>query len=128
LEAELMNINILKSKIFSIAAVIVLGSLFLSAVKVNTNKGLLEERLSDLREKAEKIENENENIQKEIDSAGNPEYLEKQARIKLNYRAPGEEVAFIYNREEAVASFSAEGVEKEESSNIEKWWRWLWSE
>lgn len=126
-----MNIyNILKSKIFTIAAVLAVAWLSLSVIKVRSHEGTLKERKEDLSQKSAGIESDNERIAKEIEYGKNPLFLEKEARMKLNLKSPEEEVFFVYSAESSRLGNenTKEEKEVEEMSNFKKWWRYLLGE
>jgi len=115
--------SILRSKYFSIAAVLLVGWLVLSVINVASHTNTLEEKESDLRNKSVKIEGDNEVLVREIEHAQNPSFLEKEARVKLNLKAPDEEVLFVYGTELVSPELSpeSESINLEDLPNFKKW-------
>ena len=57
-------------------------------------------------------------------------YLEKQARLKLNYKKPDENVVYIYTRENSNKTETKNAgengaVESKLSQNLKLWWRYI---
>lgn len=54
-------------------------------------------------------------------------YLERQARLKLNYKLPDEQVAFVYKDTSVKTASKTSGVKDQlaEMPNWQKWWYYL---
>lgn len=75
-------------------------------------------------ERAAEAEKNNENINKFLKYFENPAFLEREARLKYNYKKPDEEVAFVYEDVSGQpASQSSEEMLKY-MPNWKKWWYW----
>src|SRR3989344_6096212 len=74
------------------------------------------------------IKRDNASLEGYIKNFKNPEFLEKEARLRLNYKASGEEVVFVHrdiNSQKASSSGTGPSQRTEEPPNYKKWWHWL---
>lgn len=76
----------------------------------------MEAKISDL-------ESDNSYIERVIGYLKNPSFLQKEARLKLNYKAFEEKVAFIYQDESAKAGSASDNFDKQlvQMPNYLKW-------
>lgn len=82
---------------------------------------------------ATELENENIDLENKISQWQNSSRLEKEARLKLSLKKPGENVVLITNNQPAISDSSDEFDDKmtaEETnstvgSNIIKWWEYF---
>ncbi|KKT15242.1 MAG: hypothetical protein UV97_C0010G0025 [Candidatus Yanofskybacteria bacterium GW2011_GWF2_43_596] len=84
----------------------------------------VEDKIVDLENKASEIEKSNKYLERIMTYIKTPAFLEREARIKLNYKSADENVAFIYMNNE-----SKDRVDDVQSiaamSNPQRWWNWL---
>ena len=116
--------RILSSKAVSFLLVVIFAWLGLSALELNSQKDSIHEEAKNLETKIGNTEKGNSNLEKIISYLRNPSFREKEARLKLNYKTPDENVAFVYRD----ASAQKTSVSFEELDNMkfyEKWWYWL---
>ncbi len=78
----------------------------------------LNQELGDLEDRIAESEGKTEDLQSEFDYYESDSYLEKQARLKLNLKNPGENVAYIVRDEDETASSSEDLEEKSFWSNL----------
>ena len=76
--------------------VLVIGWLSYSFVKVKIQEDTVNKEVLTLETKVENLEKNNNSLEKFIEYLKHPLYLEREARLKFNYKAPGEEVVFVY--------------------------------
>ncbi|OGN00021.1 MAG: hypothetical protein A3B91_03440 [Candidatus Yanofskybacteria bacterium RIFCSPHIGHO2_02_FULL_41_29] len=96
---------ILKSKWLLIIIIVGVGWLSLSSIKIKLHSDIVNKEVADIEKKIQDLEKENGVLEKFIEYVKNPLFLEKEARLKLNYRASGETVVFVYPDEaDTVAS------------------------
>lgn len=91
-------IKIIKSKFFTIVAIAVV--LFLG-YSLSKKFPAFQSSREDLRYAEKKIAETKEyekTLEQESSLLGSEAYLEQQARLKLNYRKPGEQVVYIYHQ------------------------------
>src|SRR3989344_3322973 len=96
---------ILKSKWLLIIIIVGVGWLSLSSIKIKLHSDIVNKEVADIEKKIQDLVKENGVLEKFIEYVKNPLFLEKEARLKLNYRASGETVVFVYPDEaDTVAS------------------------
>ena len=69
-------------------------------------------------------------LERSADYLKSPAYLERQARIKLNYKKPGESVVFVYPRGTAEAQKDQEVNEslvRKIIARLQTWWQKIFS-
>jgi cell division protein FtsB len=103
-----MEKNLLKSSWLFIPLILMIGWLSLSLIEVRKDAGLAKKEVEGLESRIADLKNNNKSIQVYMDGFENPAFLEREAREKLNYKAVGEEVVFVYkdNKGDIVASAS----------------------
>jgi cell division protein FtsB len=113
--------KILNSKIFTIfLAGLFVWMLFLVFFTEVEKKEIKKEE-SVIQKKIDKIILENQKLERFINSFNNRDFLDKQARLRLNYKIPGEEVVFVYQEDNSKKASSSLGERKEVLNN--KWWQ-----
>lgn len=84
--------------------------------------------IKDLEERIEELETSNEELSKMEEYFKSEEFLEKQARLKLNLTKPGEKLIIIKQIEEDLEEITQkEGIAKE-ISNIKKWFDYFFGD
>jgi len=104
--------------IIFILVLIALGKESYRYFKVNQEIKNLEKRISEL-------ESNNEELIKMEKYFQSEEFLEKEARLKLNLTKPGEKLIIVKGAEEEIEEIQQE--EQKKISNIEKWWKYFFS-
>jgi len=100
--------KLFNSKFFSIAVVFIAGWLVLSWLGVENNKKAFDKEIMGIEAKISNVQKTNNELSEFLSHFDNPSFLEKEARLKLNYKAPDEEVIFVYRDNGAkTASISA---------------------
>ena len=74
-------------------------------------------QINEVREKQAELDRQKEYYQ----TAG---YLEQQARLKLNYKKPGEQVVYVYHPSTSSGP-SASPLLATRQSNLRQWWNYL---
>ena len=118
--------NIIKFKVFTLFTVVAIGWLSLSLSNIKTQDSIVNNDISDLEREVKNIEDSNSLAEKFIGYLKHNSFLEKEARLKLNYKAIGEEVAFVYPDENKISSSSVEAQAKLDNlPNYAKWFYYL---
>ena len=114
--------RILQSKIFTAVIFVMLVFSGYKAIErlpllesVNREKDILEEKIADANIAETKFQGMSI-------YASSDAYLERQARLKLNYKKPGEEVVYIYHnnsQKEQIQALANPG------SNLRQWWDYV---
>ncbi len=108
--------NFLKSKGFTILSIFTICFLGFLVFK---NKPIIESLNNEINELEGRIagsDEKTEKLQSEFEYFESNSYLDRQARLKLNLKDPGENVAYIVRDEEKIASDS-EDIEKKDFLN-----------
>ncbi len=135
--------KVLSSKIFLFIVIFVLIFLLIGLVRETYRKHQLSNEINQLKENIDELEGDNQQLSDLMDYFKEDSYLEKEARIKLNLKNPGETVVVlskdIIDGVEVVRKGSAEteelnntDIDLEDSSNIEpanywKWWEYFFT-
>ena len=117
-------IRIFQSKFVTIGLVLLVGWLLISAYQVKQEKTTSAEQVGNVRAKMNSLERENAYVQQFISYLQNPEFLAKEARLKLNYKAADEQVAYVYLEEKKAF---AESPTEEQDNFLGKIKDWLLS-
>jgi len=113
--------------------------LVLNVVNVYYRKYKINKEIENLKAQIASAEKSNQQISEMIDYLGSKDFLEKEAREKLNMKKPGEEVVIIEPLKQQATSSSeiAPGNNKmekkdnlaqeppESESNLAKWWKFF---
>ncbi len=86
----------LNSKTLSALLGILTLWLFFSTLNLHSQRNIVERQLQDARAKIADVERDTAYLDKFLAYFQTPAFLEKEARLKLNYKTPGEEVVFVY--------------------------------
>ena len=91
-------------------------------------KAEIQRQLEDIKSKTEALLKEEERQESLIGYLNSESYLEKQARLRLNLKKEGEEVVFVYRKDEGgLASESAEETKNPFLLKLKEWVRIIWS-
>ena len=87
--------TIFASNLFLFFALLALIAITLSVVNASYKRYLLKKELDDLKLNSANLNKENADLSKLIDYYNTKEFLEKEARRKLNFKKEGEEVIIV---------------------------------
>lgn len=87
-------------------------------VEVKKEETAVQTKITDMRQ-------DNNMLGMYIKNFENKEFLEKEARFRLNYKLPGEEVVFVHRDANSQKASSSEELSPEDMPNYKKWWRWI---
>ena len=117
---------LLNSKWFSFLIIAALGWLSLSFVKIKMQNNLVNKEAEILENKIANLETDNKSIEEYLNYLNHPSFLEREARIKLNYKSEGESVAFVYPDTNKISSQAEDFHERlKRSPNYIKWTYYL---
>ncbi len=114
-------IRILQSKIFSAGLVLLIAWLSLSAYQIRLEKDETDTQVANVEAKIKILEQNNESIRQYLEYLKSPEFLARQARLKLNYKAADEQVAYVYRDEKEVEPHREEIQEPNILVKIKNW-------
>jgi cell division protein FtsB len=114
----------LKSKLASLGLVVLVGALIVSMLSIRAQKFEVQQQAHDLEGKIISLQQENEYLQKFGNYFKSTAFLEKEARKKLNFKAPGEEVVFVYDGKANISSKSREFQAR--LVTMANWKKWMY--
>ena len=120
--------NLLHRKIVTPILVILVGWLGLSVWQIHGQRVGVAGQVKDLESKIAEVQSNNQYLASSSAYFSSDAYLERQARLKLNYKLPDEQVAFVYPDNNRVKVASGEQALKANLAtlpNWKKWWRWM---
>jgi len=133
--------KVLSSKIFLVIVIFLLIFLLIGLVKETYRKYQLTSEIDQLKSSINKLEGDNQQLADLMDYFKEDSYLEKEARIKLNLKKPGETVVVLSkNMIDGVEVIRKGGLDTEEvdkeivnlsedqvskTANYWKWWEYF---
>lgn len=115
--------TILQSRWFTFLAVIIIGFFLLLVIKLQPSLKTATQELNNLNQKIAEAEKSRSELQKLGDYLKSAVYLERQARLKLNYKKPGESAVFVYKNQYAQNPAEPSGAAK--PTALPNWQKWL---
>lgn len=125
--SENKKTNPIVAKAIIVAGFIILILIIISVAKETYKKIQIQREISDLQAQAEKITRDNSQIQDKISYLGSNNYMEKEARDKLNLQSPGENVVVISqnaaaNTADKITDQVTQPQNAPEGPIYKKWW------
>ena len=131
--------NIIKkffsSKVFLFVAIFVLIFFIISVGRENYHKYQLTKEINNLKLEIERLDGNNQQLANLMDYFKEESFLEKEARLKLNLKKPGENVVIISDYFDSVNLDNAhdanikdtlsQNITSEKSANYWKWWEYF---
>ena len=115
--------NPLNSKWFSLFLIVIAGCLIFALLGMSGRREKFRQAVSDAENKVQGAEKDKTYLEKFITYFQGPKFMEKQARLKLNYKSPDEEVAFVFRDPNKTESSSGSWLQ--EAPNHRKWWYYV---
>lgn len=113
------------SKILTVLLSVLSVWILFSVISVELEKDEVKKEEANIEAKIINIEWESASLERYIKNFDNPDFLEKEARLRLNYKAPGEEVVFVHRDPDSQKASSAEKFSGEDLPNYKKWLHYL---
>lgn len=101
--------TILKQLLITLLLIGLLLLLLLPLIKNWNQKRMIDQEIKDLEKQVSELENKNNNLKQVLDYMQSDDFVEREARTKLNYKKPGEEVAVIESRDGSTPVVSPNG-------------------
>lgn len=120
--------KLLYSKPFLVFLVIILILVVIALGQESYRYFRTSQQIKDLENKIEELKTSNEELAGLEEYFQSEEFLEKEARLKLNLTKPGEKLIIIKQIEEDLEEFEQEQGLAKELSNIQKWWQYFFEE
>lgn len=105
-------------------AVVIIGFFLLLLIKLKPSLEKASQEVNNLDQKIAEAEQGLSELQKLSDYFKSTAYLEREARLKLNYKKPGESAVFVYKNQHAQSPAETDGATKS-STILPNWQKWL---
>lgn len=125
--------RLLSSKILLIVSLFILIFFSTNLIKEIINRRDLKGEVSSLQEEINRLESRNQDLSQLIGYFESLDFVEKEARTKLNLRKPGEQIIIVNedneleitndNPVETITNFTADQIAI--STNQERWWNYF---
>lgn len=116
--------NILQSRWFTILAVIVIGFFSLLIIKLKPSLEAVSQEVNNQNQKIAEAEQGLSELQKLGEYFKSTAYLEREARLKLNYKKSGESVVFVYKNQHTQNPAKPDDATRS-SIILPNWQKWL---
>ena len=124
--------KIFASRIFLFALLLIFIWFGIKAVRMVSQKQELEKEISNLKSEIEKLDKSSREFSQLMDYLKDPNYLEKEAKEKLNLKKQGENVVLVPEvnitgaaADPLASQIKSETVSVEPESNPVKWWKFF---
>lgn len=127
--------SVLQSRWFTVILVVLIGFLLISFIKIEPAFTTLHKELGNLDKKIMDIQESTSELERLGDYIKSDAYLERQARLKLNYKKPDEKVVYIYTQGangaqnnavlQSKTSEVSKILESELIMSLKSWWWYL---
>lgn len=112
-----------------IIGIIAAALISIRAVKETYRGRKIENEIENLRREAERIQNDNNLLQKQIDYYSTPEFVERVSKDKMNLQKPDENVVIVNKGTEEQNQTTEEKKEMSQTDqnekNYKKWWNFF---
>ena len=88
--------KILNSKAFTVLVGVIVLWLTISLINLNSQRDMVNREVKNVESKIKEVQDDTDYLNKFLAYFQTSAFLEKEARLKLNYKAQEEEVVFIY--------------------------------
>jgi len=123
--------KLLSSKVFLFFIILALIGLIISLGQESYRKYQLTKEINGLKSEIEQLEGKNQQMADLMEYFQEGSYLEKEARLKLNLKKPGEKIVVISQAAEAevdkrIVAETGDEVSNE-TTNFWKWWEYFFT-
>ena len=116
--------RLLRSKLMLSINLLLIGFLGWSLAGEVAHGNKVSTDLDDLQNKIEEVEGKNKGYSEVLARLDTPGFVDREARLKLGYQKPGEQV-LMFKDAAAVISTTAANDNTSSLTNPEKWWRYF---
>ena len=118
--------NFFSSKIFVVVLVLVLSGIVIAITKESYRKYQMDKEVAGFEKEIKAIREKNESFANLLDYFNSERSSEKEARLKLNLLKEGEKLVIISSDKKPDSENQVlENIQKEQASNFQKWWGYL---
>src|SRR5258708_893694 len=118
--------NFLNRKITTVALAALAVLFARKTLQIHAQRAEVASEVKDMQSRADEVRRNNQFLASSSAYFGSDAYLERQARLKLNYKLPDEKVAFVYKdtsvKKSPEPDFKAQIAQM---PNWKKWWYYL---
>lgn len=111
----------LNSKIFTIPLLVLSLWMLLSVISLEAEKRELAKEVRNVEAKIDDTKRGSKSLEEFIKHFDNPLFIEKEARLRLNYKIAGEEVVFVHRDLDSKATSPSEEFFKGKFGVYKKW-------
>jgi len=124
--------KLLGSKIFLFLVALILIVLVINLFRESYRKYQLAKEIDNLESEIERLEGKNQHLADMMGYFNEESYLEKEARLKLNLKKPGEKVVVLFEGSENAEERLEEARESQtdtsdQTANYWKWWEYFFA-
>lgn len=117
--------NVFNSKFLTVFLLILSVWILFSVISAEIEKDEVKKQNAAIQTKITDISQNNRLMEGYIKNFENQKFLEKEARLRLNYKLPDEEVVFVHRDANSQKTSLSKDISPVELSKYKKWWRWL---
>jgi len=131
-EDNIFKRTMLSSKLFTIVMIVIIVLIAQPLIKKINQRRELNKEISEMQEEVKRVENKNEDLKGLIDYLESDSFVEKEARLNLDLRRPGEKVAVVKDINNTTVDkkiksvFNIPGLNKQQEylpqNNWQKWY------
>ena len=118
------------SKFFLFSITLALIAIAVSVGSESYQKYQLTQEINKLKTEIEKLESKNEQLASLMEYLKEEPYLEKEAKLKLNLKNPGEKVVILSDeliQDQVILEDKVKEQTEEETANYWEWWQYFFS-
>ena len=115
----------LRRKTVTIILLVLIGWFGYQGLKIHEQQVSTAAEVSEMESRVADLSRNNQFLASSSAYFGSDAYLERQARLKLNYKMPDEQVAFVYKDTSTKESPKNTGPNLQDLPNWKKWWYYL---
>ena len=122
-----MSENFFHSKPFIFGLLVIFILVIIAAGREGYRNYKINQEIRNLQDKIEALQKSKEELAEMEKYLQSDEFLEKEARLKLNLIREGEKLVIIKRSEESKSEEAKSEEKNERISNIQKWWEYFFS-
>ncbi|MBI4449897.1 septum formation initiator family protein [Candidatus Uhrbacteria bacterium] len=117
----------LTSKVALLVGCAVVVLVVVAIVRETQRRRSIRQEIRAIEDEIARIELQRERLTDLVEHAASPEFLEREARLRLGLQRPGETVLIVPDSApgSAVAAEASPSPAEEPPSNLRKWWRYI---
>jgi len=116
--------RLLRSRLMIAVNLLLVGFIGWSVARAASEGGRADAQYADLQKQIESLDSQNRDYSDTISRLGTSGFVEREARVKLGYQKPGEQVLMLKDGGTAADGSSA-GADGPSLTNPQKWWRYF---